>query len=662
MCVKHGTNTMLACCYSGNTRIFPLSVMYASHKEGDLMQRSVPDSTALPAPHSASHAVADPQQQRAASAAGVTERSGQNDVLPPGWSDIEPPTTPDRLLHAGLARITLGMSPASLALAYLDWALHLSMSPGKWLRLFDKAARKQARFFNYALKCAWRQDSPGGAPCIAPLPQDRRFRDPSWQQWPFNLYYQSFLLNQQWWHNATTGIGGVSPHHEHVVSFMARQLLDMFSPVNFIATNPQVQAATLREGGQNLLRGAAIFIDEYQRNRSGQPPPGAEQFRAGHEVALSPGQVVYRNDLIELIQYAPSTPTVFAEPVLIVPAWIMKYYILDLSPANSLVRYLVGRGHTVFMISWHNPGTEDCELSMNDYLQRGVLEALTAVQAIVPETRIHAVGYCLGGTLLAIAAAYCARRDDARLASMTLLAAQTDFSEAGELMLFIDDSELDYLEDLMWQQGYLDTRQMAGAFQLLRPYDLIWSRLVNSYLLGQGTPINDLMAWNADSTRMPYRMHSQYLRQLFLNNDLFEGRFRVDGKPVALSDIHLPTFLIATESDHVAPWRSVYKFNLVAETDIHFLLTSGGHNAGIVSEPGRAGRRYRLSHWHAGDKYVDADDWYAECRPADGSWWPVWQGWLAQHSSRRGEPPAMGAAAKGYPCLQAAPGSYVFER
>ncbi|HMK87237.1 MAG TPA: alpha/beta fold hydrolase, partial [Steroidobacteraceae bacterium] len=497
------------------------------------------------------------------------------------------------------------------------------------------------------------------APCIEPLTQDHRFEAPAWQSFPFNLIYQAFLLSQQWWHGATTGVRGVAPHHEQVVDFMTRQLLDTLSPVNFIATNPEVLSQTIEEGGANLVRGAMNFWADWERAVGGKAPVGAEDFRPGERVAVTRGTVVYRNRLIELIQYAPTTAEVFAEPVLIIPAWIMKYYILDLSPQNSLVKYLVDNGHTVFMISWRNPTAEDRDVGLNDYLRLGVLEALKAIRAIVPERKINAVGYCLGGTLLAIAAAYLARDNDAALRSLTLLAAQTDFTEAGELTLFIDDSELTYLEDLMWDQGYLDSRQMAWAFQMLRSNDLIWSRLVHEYLMGRRAPMTDLHAWNADSTRMPYRMHSEYLRRLFLDNDLFEGRYQVDGKPVALSDIRVPIFAVSTEQDHVAPWRSVYKINLMSETEVTFVLTNSGHNAGIVSEPGHRGRHHRISRRAQRAAYLDPDSWYARARVVEGSWWPAWLAWL--EAGERVPPPAVGSPDRGYPPLSPAPGRYVLE-
>jgi polyhydroxyalkanoate synthase len=576
----------------------------------------------------------------------------------PARVEVAPPPAVDRLLHAMMGRLTASISPASLVLAWADWAMHLAQAPGTWQQLGEKAMRKGARLALYA---ACVQRGIRDEPCIQPLPHDWRFRSPGWDHWPFNLIHQSFLLNQQWWHNATTGIGGVTPHHEQVVSFVARQMLDMLAPTNFIATNPDVLDATMRESGMNLLRGLNNLIEDAERRLAGRPAAGTEQFRPGVQVAITPGQVIYRNRLIELIQYAPATTEVDAEPVLIVPAWIMKYYVLDLSPHNSMVRYLVERGHTVFMISWHNPGPQDSELGMEDYLQLGVLEALDAVRTIVPERRVNTVGYCLGGTLLAIAAAYLAQRGDARMNTMTLLAAQTDFTEAGELKLFIDDSQLNYLNDIMWNQGFLDNRQMAGAFQLLRAHDLIWSRLVQQYLLGRREPMNDLLAWNLDATRMPYRMQTEYLHRLFLNNDLFAGRWKVNGRTVSLGDIRLPIFAVATESDHVAPWQSVYKIKLIGDPDVTFVLTSGGHNAGIVSEPGHRNRHFRVARRDAGSNYVDPEQWYLTNPSQDGSWWPAWAQWLEQHDSGRGAVPSMGAARKGYPPIGSAPGQYVLE-
>jgi polyhydroxyalkanoate synthase len=339
----------------------------------------------------------------------------------------------------------------------------------------------------------------------------------------------------------------------------------------------------------------------------------------------------------------------------------MKYYILDLSPANSLARYLIGQGFTVFMISWKNPTEEDRDLGMEDYRSLGVMAALDAIGAIMPDRRVHAAGYCLGGTLLSAAAAAMARDGDQRLKTVTLLAAQIDFRQAGELTLFINESQVHFLEDLMRSQGYLDTRQMAGAFQLLRSNDLIWSRMVQHYLMGERTPMNDLMAWNADATRMPYRMHAEYLRRLFLDNDLAEGRFTVEGRPIVVSDIRAPIFAVGTERDHVAPWRSAFKIHLLADTEVTFLLTTGGHNAGIVSEPGRPGRSFQVLTKAANDRYLDPNTWSRMAPRREGSWWPEWVRWLADHSGVATAPPPVGAPASGYPPLADAPGSYVLQ-
>jgi len=566
----------------------------------------------------------------------------------------------DKLAAATLARATFGLSPAAIGLAYADWALHLAAAPGKQAELVMKAWRKLARLSEQAARAA---ADPQAAPCIEPLPGDDRFRGEAWQLPAYKMLYQSFLLTQQWWHNATHDVPGVSRHHEDVVSFAARQLLDMVSPANFLATNPEVIRRTIETGGTNLLRGAINAAEDARRTAGHLPPEGADSFVVGRDVAVTPGKVVLRNHLIELIQYAPATETVQAEPILIVPAWIMKYYILDLSSQNSLVRFLVEQGHTVFCVSWRNVTGEDRELSLDDYRRLGVLAALDAVEAILPGRKVHAAGYCLGGTLLALTAAAMAETGDDRLASMTLLAAQTDFTEAGELQLFIDESEVSFLEAMMWERGVLDSEQMAGAFQMLRSNDLVWSRVIRDYLMGERQPMIDLMAWNADATRMPYRMHSQYLRELFLDNDLAAGRYRVDGQAIAIQNIKAPIFAVGTERDHVAPWRSVYKIHYLADTEVTFALTVGGHNAGIVSEPGHPRRSFKIATHSDGSLHLSPEEWLETAEQRPGSWWLAWHDWLAGHSSReRVAPPEMGAPEAGYPPLADAPGTYVLQK
>ncbi|WP_414463617.1 PHA/PHB synthase family protein [Hyphomicrobium sp. DY-1] len=590
---------------------------------------------------------------------GIVTPSQDTTVLREPGEDIGERRALDRFIHAAMAHATLGLSPGSLTSAYSDWLAHLAISPGKQQQLWEKGLRKWLRYVNFTFHAVVGKDC---QPCIEPLEQDDRFDDPAWQRPPFNLIYQGFLFTQQWWHNAMTGVAGVEPHHENVVTFATRQILDAFSPSNFPAFNPEVIDRSLKEGGANFVLGAQNLFEDWCRAVLGDQPVGTENFTVGRDVALTPGKIVLRNELIELIQYVPTTNKVKAEPILIVPAWIMKYYILDLSPRNSLVSWLVSQGFTVFIISWKNPDENDRDKSLDDYRRLGITAALEAVGAIVPDRKIHGVGYCLGGTLLALAAAAMGRDGDDRLASLTLLAAQTDFSEPGELQFFVDDSEVAFLEDMMWEKGYLDSNQMSGAFQLLRSKDLIWSRTVREYLLGQRPAIFDLMAWNADGTRLPYKMHSEYLRHFYLRNDLAQGRYAVDGQPISISEIRPPIFGVATLKDHVAPWRSVYKIHLLAETEVTFLLTSGGHNAGVVSEPGHPHRSYQVAVKPASQSYVAPDVWHQEVPQCLGSWWPEWEAWLREHSTEDVPPPSLGAPEKGYPSLDDAPGYYVLQR
>lgn len=569
--------------------------------------------------------------------------------------------TLDQSLQTAIGRLTAGISPSALMLAFFDWYLHLIIHPAKQLELLDLWEQNYWHLVRQFVGHI--TDDHTGEYCVMTSPQDKRFTDKSWQQFPFSFIYESFLMIQNWWHVAATNVRGVSRHHQEVVDFTLRQILDMLSPSNFPLSNPEIQKVTIEQRGDNFIRGYENFLDDIRRYQMNDPPAGAENFIIGKNVAITPGKVIYKNHLIELIQYSPVTKKVYAEPVLITPAWIMKYYILDLSPKHSLVKYLVKKGHTVFMISWKNPKKKDRDLGMNDYLNLGIMSALDVISAIVPQQKIHLVGYCLGGTLTAIATATMARDNDDRLASMTLFAAQTDFHEPGELGLFIDESQITFLENLMMDKGYLDTHQMAGAFQLLRSNDLIWSRLIHEYLLGARKPLTDLMAWNADATRLPYRMHSEYLRNLFLKNELAEANYQVNGRPIALADISVPLFVVATERDHVSPWRSVFKINLTTTTEVTFVLTSGGHNVGIVSIPVKKTKRfYRIDTLKENARYIDADNWYKSVKPKGGSWWPIWENWLAEHSSEMIDPPSMGNADAGFVPLENAPGTYVLQK
>ena len=563
----------------------------------------------------------------------------------------------DHILHAQQARAVGGVSPAAVVNAYLDWLVHLGNSPAKLAALTQKAAADWTRLASYAGRVLIDR---GVRPPVPVDRRDRRFSSSDWNLWPFNVSAQAFLLAQRWWQQASSDVHGLDKRHAREVQFMLRQCLDLVAPANFPWSNPEVMARAWNERGMNLVRGARNLYQDWLNQLARKKPKALEAFTVGGTVAVTPGKVVFRNRLIELIQYAPAADKVWREPVLIVPAWIMKYYVLDLSADNSLVKYLVGRGHTVFIISWKNPTAEDRDTSFDDYRQLGVMAALDCIGEIMPKRRVHACGYCLGGTLLAITAATMARDGDDRLASLTLLAAETDFTEAGEVMLLIDESQLAYLEDIMWTQGFLDTKEMSSAFKYLRAADLIWSRIIRQYLLGEDETFNDLMAWNADATRMPYRMHSEYLRQLFLENRLATGKYVTRGRPVALTDIDVDIFALGTVRDHIAPWQSVFKIKILTDSDVTFVLAAGGHNAGIVSEPGHPGRSYQIMALREEDHYKDPERWRGEAPRHKGSWWPAWSKWLIKRSSaRKVNPPPMGPPDRGHKPLADAPGRYV---
>ena len=570
--------------------------------------------------------------------------------------DAHPHQNLDRAARAGVARLTGGVSPHAFIAAWNDWALHLGRSPGRMLELAERA---QANALNLS-RIAASAKSDTILP-FSPKSYDTRFNHPDWQKMPFRQWQQGFLAVQDWWDFATDPLRGLRQEDADRTRFMTRQILDTISPSNFPWFNPEIIEATLKTGGRNLSEGAAHFWQDWLKTVTQTHEPAPKGYEIGKDLACTPGEVVFRNDLFELIQYAPQTETVQAEPILIIPAWIMKYYILDLSPHNSMVNYLVGQGFTVFMISWCNPTAEQAQLSLEDYRRRGVMAALEAINAIVPKQKVHAVGYCLGGTMLAIAAAKMARDRDSRLGSITLMAAQVDFVEAGELLLFLDESQVAFIEDLMWDQGYLDRPQMARTFAAIRSEDLIYSRAVRRYFLGQDDLPSDIGVWNADTTRMPARMHSEYLRGLFLENRLTAGRFAVAGRVIALKDIAAPMFVIGTETDHIAPWKSVYKTQLFTDSDLTFVLTKGGHNGGILSEPGHPRRHYRISHRPVGGHYVGPDAWHQQQQVHNGSWWPAWTEWLIAKSSDAVAPPQIGARDKGFAPLCAAPGSYVLQ-
>ncbi|MBS0366393.1 MAG: alpha/beta fold hydrolase [Proteobacteria bacterium] len=550
--------------------------------------------------------------------------------------------------------MTGGLAPDDYARAWLEWYLGLAQQPQRQQALAQSGWEKLLDSWQFAARAA-------GGDAMAPGHEALGFGNPAWNQWPFNVYARSYGNWTSWWHQATQPAPGadakLSPS-----AFSARLLMEAASPANFLATNPELLQRTAAESGQNLVRGLKNWLEDARRMTEGGPVPGTEGFKVGREVAITPGKVVFRNRLVELLQYSPQTPDVYAEPVFITPAWIMKYYILDLSARNSLVRFLVEKGHTVFMISWKNPDASDRDLGMDDYVQLGFLDTLAQVRRLIPGRKVHAVGYCIGGTLLAIAAALLAARNEHPLASLTLLAAQVDFSEPGELSVFITPSQLAALEAMMQETGVLESERMGGAFAMLRSRDLLWAPAVQQYLRGERPKLNDLMAWNADGTRMPARMHSEYLQGLYLRNELAGGTFKALGVRLDLSRLTVPMFVVGTETDHVAPWQSVYKVRgLTRSTDYTFLLTSGGHNAGIVSGPVHPKRRHRMLTWSDARQNPAPAQWFASAPLFEGSWWPAWENWLARHSDARRvaarQPVAQAGGA--IPGAGDAPGEYV---
>ena len=561
--------------------------------------------------------------------------------------------TLDGSLHAALAPLTGGLSPISLTLAATDWWLHWATQPAQSSALWLDACKR-------GVACLM-QDLTAGNGLVQG--EDLRFSHPAWQHGLLPAAAaRHYLAAEAWWKQATE-LRGMNQHHKDVMRMCARQWLDLLSPANFGLLNPEVLQHTLACGGANLVHGLANALDDWRRHQGLDPVQAREHpYQPGVDLAVTPGKVVHRNALVELIQYQPQTATVNAEPVFIVPSWIMKYYILDLSPQNSMVRWLVSQGHTVFILSWKNPEGSDALLSMDDYLEQGVFEPLAAIAQRIPSTPVHVVGYCLGGTLLAIAAAALSRPGKVRcapllprLSSVSLLAAETDFSEPGEMGVLIDESQVAMLEDLMAERGFLSGRQMAGSFQYLHSRELVWSATLREIWMGERLRPNDLMAWNADVTRMPAAMHSEYLRRCYLHNELAESRYPVEGRPVSLADVRLPIFLVGTEKDHVSPWRSVYKLHLLTDAELTFVLTNGGHNAGIVTEPGHPGRHYAQHTRQPGDPWIDAEGWIARAQRHEGSWWEAWQAWLLAH----GEGLRVPARTIDDASLPDAPGSYV---
>lgn len=560
----------------------------------------------------------------------------------------------DIKLRARISKLTKGMSPIQLVLAYTDWLGHLSLAPGRRTQLLQSLTEKILKLSADAAKSIVNEQDEKTAPTSS------LFKHELWNKRPFNLLAKGHQTALDLLKEFSTDVPGMESSNSELVGFINEQIFQLLAPSNNPLTNPEVLKTTWDNKGKNILEGISNLLRDTQKNLLKKNEPEMGEFKVGENLAITPGKVIFQNDLIELIQYKPTTETVEQEPVLIVPAWIMKYYILDLCPEKSLVKYLVDQGKTVFMISWKNPEKEDRELCLDDYLKLGFFTALDTVKTVAPKTKVNAVGYCIGGTLLSIGAAALARDDDDILNTITLLAAQVDFTESGEIKRFLGASQLEFLDSMMWTDGYLQAASMGDAFKALRSEDMIINPAIERYYLGKETKPNELMAWNADGTRMPANMHSRYLKELFMENQLSTCKFMVDGQPIALQDIRTPFFVIGTTTDHVAPWKSVFKIHHLSRSEVTFLLTTGGHNAGIVCGPEHPRRKFQVMTHDPMDKYIDPDTWAETVETQQGSWWPLWNNWLTEHSNDEVSKRTIRSSKKGIKVLRDAPGEYVF--
>ena len=494
-------------------------------------------------------------------------------------------------------------------------------------------------------------------PVIESDPKDRRFKDDAWKENEvFDFIRQSYLLSARYVQDVVKQADGMDAHTAQKVDFYSRQFVDAMSPSNFLLTNPEVLRKTAETGGENLLRGLNNLLTDLERGKGDLRirMTDLDAFKIGENIAVTPGKVVFQNDLMQLIQYTPSTDKVLKRPLLIVPPWINKFYILDLRPKNSFVRWAVAQGHTVFIISWVNPDEHLAEKGFEDYMKEGILDALSAVEAATGETAVNAIGYCLGGTLLAATLAWMAVHGDDRIRSATFFVALMDFRESGELGVFIDEEQLRLLEEKMNKRGYLDGSEMATTFNLLRANDLIWSFVVNNYLLGNDPFPFDLLYWNSDSTRMPARMHSFYLRNMYQENRLKDpGGISLNGTPIDLGRVKVPSYFISTREDHIAPWRSTYYGTHLLGGKNRFVLAASGHIAGVVNPP--EGGKY--SHWTNENLPDEPEEWFKGASETPGSWWPDWQRWITDLDNRQVKARQPGDG-KLIP-IDDAPGSYV---
>jgi len=544
--------------------------------------------------------------------------------------------------------------PLNIGSAFMEMTARLMSNPA---RLMQAQLGFWQDYMTLWQNTARRMMGMDHTPVIDASATDRRFKDDAWKESEvFDFIKQSYLLSARFVQDVVTHVDGLDPKTAQKVDFYSRQFIDAMSPSNFLLTNPEVLRKTAETGGENLLKGLNNLLGDLERGKGRLhiKMTDTDAFKVGGNIGVSPGKVVFQNELMQLIQYTPTTEKVLKRPLLIGPPWINKFYILDLRPRNSFVRWAVAQGHTVFVISWVNPDEKLAEKGFDAYMQEGYLAALDAIEQATGEREVNAIGYCLGGTLLASTLAYMAVKGDNRIKTATFFVTMMDFTEAGELGVFIDEEQLNALEDKMNKRGYLEGSEMASTFNMLRANDLIWSFVVNNYLMGNDPFPFDLLYWNADSTRMPAKMHSFYLRKMYQENLLAQpGGITLAGVPIDLGKIKVPAYFLSTREDHIAPWKSTYRGTQLLGGTKRFVLAASGHIAGVVNPP--EGGKY--NHWINEELPPDPEAWFAGATELAGSWWPDWHRWVLSHGKAQVAARVPGEGK--LPAIEDAPGSYV---
>ncbi len=543
--------------------------------------------------------------------------------------------------------------PLNLGSAFVDFLGHAMRNPGHFVEANFRLWHEYLNLWHHTTR---RMMGEVVQPLIEPAAGDKRFKDKDWtENQVFDFIKQSYLLSARWLQTTVGDVKGLDDKTRKKVDFYTKQFADALSPTNFLFTNPEVLRATFQSNGENLVKGLNNLLKDLERGK-GQlqiRQTDMEYFEVGRNLALTPAKIVYQNDLMQLIQYMPTTEEQFERPLVIFPPWINKYYILDLGEKNSFVKWATARGYTVFVVSWVNPDARLAQKTFEDYMREGIFEALDAIEKATGQKEVNAIGYCIGGTLLSATLAYMAAKGDNRIKSATFFAAQADFSEAGDLQVFIDDEQLKSMEETMKAQGgYLDGAKMATTFNMLRSNDLIWSFVVNNYLLGKDPMRFDLLFWNSDTTRMPIKMHMFYLRECYKENNLARGRMVLDGEKIDLSKVKIPIYLQSAREDHIAPYRSVYKSTKLFKGPVTFMMAGSGHIAGVINPP----EANKYQHW-TNDKISEkVEDWIAGATENPGSWWPHWDKWLSKLSGKKVEARTPGDGK--LKVIEDAPGTY----